>query len=118
MAIYRLSPFVFELGQHSLSLLQLVLLVALVLYVLYAEGYRGFHQNFAPRVVLRAQALRGTQRPLAWLLAPLFCMGYFYATRKRVITSIILTSAILLLVLLVRQLPQPGRGMVDAGVIA
>jgi hypothetical protein len=51
------------------------------------------------------------------LLAPLFCMGYFHATRKRMLTSIILTSAIIVLVLLVGLAPQPWRGIIDVGVI-
>jgi hypothetical protein len=45
-------------------------------------------------------------------------MGYFYATRKRMIVSWAVTSGIVLLILAVRLLPQPWRGIVDLGVVA
>jgi hypothetical protein len=116
-AILRLAPRVFELAAFALSPLQCVLLVGFVLFMLYSEGWKGFHLNFAPRVVARAAGLRRAPQPLLVLLAPLVCMGYLHATRKRQLVSIILTSAIIALVLLVRLLPQPWRGIVDAGVV-
>ena len=116
-AIYRLTPMVMEVTEHSLTLLQWGGLLLFVPYMAYAEGYKGFHRGFAPRVVVRANYLRQHSRPLLTLLAPLFCMGYFHATRRRMITSWILTSAIVLVVLLVRLLPQPWRGIIDAGVV-
>ncbi|MCF7972682.1 MAG: hypothetical protein K9N55_02590 [Phycisphaerae bacterium] len=51
------------------------------------------------------------------LFAPFFCMGYFHATRKRKIVAYSLTLAIVLLIVMVRQLDQPWRGIVDAGVL-
>jgi hypothetical protein len=53
---------------------------------------------------------------LRLLLAPLFCMGFFHAHTRRRIVTICLTAGILLLVLLVRLLEQPWRGIIDAGV--
>lgn len=44
-------------------------------------------------------------------------MGYFYATRRRKITSISVTIGIIVLVILVRLLPQPWRGIIDGGVV-
>ena len=44
-------------------------------------------------------------------------MGYFYATKKRQITSLGLTGLIVCFVILVRLLPQPWRGILDAGVV-
>jgi hypothetical protein len=44
-------------------------------------------------------------------------MGYFHAPRRRQITSISVTVGIIVLVILVRFMPQPWRGIVDAGVI-
>ena len=44
-------------------------------------------------------------------------MGYIYSTKKRKVVSFLLTSAIIILVLLVRLLPQPWRGIIDAGVV-
>lgn len=116
-AIVRLTPRVLELRDLPLSGLQWLLLVGFALFMLYSEGWKGFHLNFAPRVVARAAGLRAAPQPLLVLLAPLVCMGYLHATRRRQLVSITLTSAIIVLVLLVRLLPQPWRGIVDAGVV-
>jgi len=50
-------------------------------------------------------------------LAPLFCMGFFHATRKRKIVAWVLTLTMVTLVVLVRQIPQPWRGLIDVGVV-
>lgn len=117
-AIFRLGPIALELSSLSLQQVHWFALVISVLYMLYAEGYKGFHLGFAPRVVARANYLAKNPHPLHLALAPLFCMGYIYATRKRQLMSIGLTSMIICFVLLVRMLPQPWRGIVDAGVVA
>ena len=65
----------------------------------------------------RARYLAVNPRPLHVLLAPLFCMGYIYATRKRQLMSIALTLMIICFVLIARMMPQPWRGIVDAGVV-
>jgi tellurite resistance protein TehA-like permease len=44
-------------------------------------------------------------------------MGYFFAKRKTQITAICLTMGIILLVILIRYLPFPWRGLVDFGVV-
>ena len=49
--------------------------------------------------------------------APLFCMGFFHAQRRRLIISHSLTLGIIVLILLIKLLPQPWRGIVDAGVV-
>ncbi len=119
-AIARLSARVFEMFGSPLNLLQWLLLVIFALYMAYAEGYKGFHLNFAPRVISRAQFFLGENnfnKIIYILFAPLLCMGYIYATRKRKVVSFILTSAIIILVLLVRLLSQPWRGIIDAGVV-
>lgn len=96
---------------HWLSLAAVLVLMA------YSEGYRGFQRGFSPRVAARARYLRDHPEPLHVLLAPLFCMGFIHASRRRKLTSLILTSAIILLIVLVRLLPQPWRGIVDLGVV-
>jgi len=119
-AIARLSPRVVEMLSAPLSLLQWLLLAIFVLYMAYAEGYKGFHLNFAPRVITRAQIFlieNNINNFLYTLLAPLLCMGYIYSTKKRKLVSFLVTSAIIILVLLVRLLPQPWRGIIDAGVV-
>lgn len=116
-AVFRLSPMAFALSGFGLSPLHWAALLLCILYMAYAEGYKGFHQAFSPRVVVRAAYLRDNPRPDLVLLAPLFCMGYIHATRKRQILSISLTLLIVVFVLIARQLPQPWRGILDAGVV-
>ncbi|MEX2366323.1 MAG: hypothetical protein WD601_06925 [Pseudohongiellaceae bacterium] len=116
-AIYRISPMVAEMQIASFGFLHWAALLLFAVYMAYAEGYKGFHLGFAPRVVQRAAYLRQHSHPLLAILAPLFCMGYFHATRRRVITSFAVTLAIILLVVIVSQIPQPWRGIVDFGVV-
>lgn len=116
-AVFRLVPMAFELQAFELSYLHWGLLSVSVLCMAYAEGYRGFHLAFAPRVVARASYLSAHPRPLHILFAPVFCMGYIHATRRRQLTSFGVTTMIVCFVLIVRLLPQPWRGIVDAGVV-
>lgn len=117
-AVFRLSPMALALGDISLGLVHWAALLFSILYMLYAEGYKGFYLGFAPRVVARANYLASNPQPLLLILAPLFCMGYIHATRKRQLLSFALTGMIICFVLIVRLLPQPWRGIVDAGVVA
>lgn len=84
---------------------------------LYAEGYRGFHKAFNPRVVARAFHLARNPKPLHLIFAGPFCMAMFHAKKKNLILSWGLLSVIVVIVILVRMLPQPWRGIVDAGVV-
>ena len=106
-----------ELEESSMSQVHWLALAFSVIYMAYAEGYKGFHLGFAPRVIVRARYLADNPRPLHVLLAPLFCMGYIYATRKRQIISFALTTMIICFVLIARSIPQPWRGILDAGVV-
>ena len=115
-AIVKLLPFALELLDRTLAPLELAILGGWIAISAYSEGYRGFQKQFAPRVVARARYLSAHPRPLHVALAPLFCMGLIHATRKRLIISWVLTLAIVALVLAVRQLAQPWRGIIDAGV--
>ena len=116
-AVLRLGPMALELQAMELQHIHWIALGVSIGYMAYAEGYKGFHLAFAPRVVARASFLHAHPRPLHVLLAPVFCMGYIHATPKRKLMSFALTTMIIVLVLLVRLLPQPWRGIVDAGVV-
>lgn len=116
-AVYRLLPQVLALASTSLQWQHWLLLALFVPYMAYAEGYKGFHLNFSPRVVARATWLRHNHRPVLACLAPLFCMGFVHATKRRKLISTCVTTGIALLVILVRQLDQPLRGVIDAGVV-
>lgn len=83
----------------------------------YAEGYKGFQKAFVPRLVARATLLWRHPTALRTLLAPMFLMGLVDATPKRLTVSWVLVGAITGLVIWVRALPQPLRGVIDAGVV-
>ncbi len=116
-AIYRLAPMALALENMTLGVLHWFALAFSIVYMAYAEGYKGFHRGFAPRVVARASYLRTHPQLLHIILAPLFCMGYIHATNRRKILSIGLTIMIICFVIIARLLPQPWRGIVDAGVV-
>ena len=116
-AIFRLAPIAFELGDLQLSAVHWASLAFSIVYMAYAEAYKGFHRGFSPRVIQRANYLRENPRWHHVLLAPAFCMGYIYATRRRQILSIGLTLVVMGFVVVARQLPQPWRGILDAGVV-
>ncbi len=116
-AVYRLSVVAVSAFSHALQLQHWVTLLVAIFFMAYAEGYRAFQQRFSPRVAARAKYLRNHPHVLHAVLAPLFCMGFFYATSRRKITSISVTAGIVLLIVLVRLLPQPWRGIIDFSVV-
>jgi hypothetical protein len=116
-AIYRLLPFALEPLSSGMSALEWVCYLGFIAFNAYAEGYRGFQRSFSPRVAVRAMFIARNPRPLFVLLAPAFCMGLFHARRRRLIFAWVLTAFIVVLVIFVRLLPQPWRGVVDAGVV-
>lgn len=117
LAIYRLAPRAWEALQSPLSAGHWIFLVIFALFMLVAEGYRGFQKKFSPRTAARVKYLKEHPKGLHVILAPFFCMGYFFANKKTQITAICLTLGIVLLVILVRFLPFPWRGLVDFGVV-
>jgi hypothetical protein len=115
-ALYRLTPRAVEAVQSELTTVQWVVLAVWLLFMGYSEGYKGFQKAFAPRVAARAFVIHS--RPLlSKIFAPFFCMGLMDATRKRKIVSRIIVGVIVVLVVSVRYLDQPWRGIVDAGVV-
>lgn len=118
-AVVRLAPIGWEpVAEGGLSFLHWAAYAASVGLFMYAEGYRAFQKGFSPRVAARAHALRQDPRPIRVLFAPFFCMALFAATRRRLIVSWCVSLGVVGLVVLVRQLPQPWRGIIDMGVVA
>jgi hypothetical protein len=115
------------LDQLPLPWGDLLLLGLSLLFFAYFEGYRGFYLSWAPWVVRRSLLLpqlvwparaRGCScgRVLAALLGPLFAMGFFCASRRRLLLSLVLYPGIVLLVVAVRALPSPYHEITDLGV--
>jgi hypothetical protein len=116
-AIVRLTPVAWRAMAAPLAPLQWAALIGIVLAMAFFEGYRGFQRNFSPRVAARARHLSLHPTPLRAALAPLFCIGYFGAPRSRRVASTALSAGIVVLVVTVRRLDQPWRGIIDAGVV-
>jgi hypothetical protein len=116
-AIYRLTLLSMDAFSYDFLWYHWASLVLIVMIMAYAEGYRGFQQSFSPRFAARAKYLKSHPNTLYAILGPFFCMSYFHASRKRMVTSISLTVGIIMLILSVRLLPQPWRGIMDAGVV-
>lgn len=116
-ALWRLTPLALDAIRHGLAPWQWGVMTLWILINAHAEGYRGFHKRFSPRVVARALHLGRHPRPLFVVFAPFFCMSLFHATRRGKIVARVLVVAIIGLVILVRSLEQPWRGIVDSGVV-
>ncbi len=117
-ALYQLTPFALDaVASGALGPLHWLILITWVAFSAYAEGYVGFHQKFSPKVVERAIELGRKASPLRAVLAAPYCMGLFDAPRKTMIRSWVLVVAIAFVVVGVRHVPQPWRGIIDAGVV-
>lgn len=117
LAVSRLLPHAIEGLRMPLELPHLLVLVINVVFMAYSEGYRGFQRSFSPRFAGRVAALRDQGNLLQGLLAPLYCMGYFGAGRRQMVSAWALTAAIVALVIVFRYIPQPWRGVLDLGVV-
>ena len=116
-AIVHLMNRAIEAYETGLSTAQWWITAAIVVFMAYTEGYRGFQGSFSPRTAHRVRHLIDHPDGLRSLLAPLYAMGFFHATRRIKVTTYALTIGIVVLVLLIQQLDQPWRGMIDAGVV-
>ncbi len=117
-ALMRLTPMASAALSSLHSPWQWALAIGWIAFNSYAEGYRGFHRGFSPRVIARALHLQRRPSLLRGVLAPLYCMSLFGASRRGLIVARVLLLGICALVAVVRMLDQPWRGIVDAGVVA
>jgi len=116
-ASLRLSRHLIDAWSYDWSIAQWTLFIVNTAFMAYSEGYRGFQKSFVPRVVARAFYLRDNPTAFRALLAPLFVVGYFAAPKRTRMVVFIGTALIVIAVILIRQLPQPWRGIIDAGVV-
>lgn len=116
-AAYRLGTRALEAIGSELSALQLGILVLWSAFNLYAEGYRAFQRRFSPRVVVRAFHLAQHPRPTYIALAPFYCMALLHSAKRERIVAWSTVVMIMGFILLLRHVPQPWRGIVDAGVV-
>lgn len=119
-AVKRVLPIALDpfKGGSSLSPFQLASYIGTCLFFAYAEGYKGFQKKFSPLVVSRSFTLEPKLSKLHHtILAPLYAMGLFHATKKRMIVSWSVSMGVAAIVAGVKRLPYPWRNIVDAGVV-
>jgi hypothetical protein len=116
-AIWRLGSRALEAFDYDLTIVQIVTTAVWIVFSVYAEGYRAFQLRFSPRVVARALYVARAGSPLQAAFAPAFCMSFFHATRRGKIVAWSTVVLVVCLVLIVSSLPQPWRGIIDAGVV-
>lgn len=115
-AVMRLAPIGFEPLSGEVTWAVGAAYAVSVIFFAYTEGYKAFHLHFSPRVAARAHHLVDDPTWLRLLAAPLFCMGYFGATRRRLIASWAVTLGVVGIIVAVKFVPQPWRGAIDLGV--
>ena len=116
-AIFRLTPITLEAFSFDLHWHHWTALMLNLLFMAYYEGYRGFQKAYSPRIAARSKYVRDTGSLIEKILAPIFCMGYFHAAKRRLIATYGLTLGIIALLVVFQQIPQPWRGIFDAGVL-
>lgn len=118
-AIVRLTPRAIDaLSDPGLTWFHITFAAGWTGWMLYAEGYRGFQGSFAPRVAARAAYLRQPPSLLAAVLGPAYAMGLFGARRRTMIVAWVIPIMVVALILIVSQMSQPWRGLIDLGVVA
>lgn len=116
-ALWNLTPIAWEAVRSPLTLAQWTVCVVWLGFMAVSEGYIGFHLKFSPRVVDRALYLGNNPTFLRVLLAAPFCIGMFHASRRVIYLSWGLVLGISALIAIMRFVPQPWRGIIDAGVV-
>jgi len=117
-AVVRLTPFALDaLFEGQLELWHWVFFALWMGFMGYTEGYRGFYQRVGPSTAARAFYLADERPRKHVILAPIFCMAMYHADRRTLIVRWSLLVGIIILILIIRQMPQPLRGLVDAGVV-
>ncbi len=116
-ASWRLSLYTIESFTMPLNWLHWLVFIGWAIFMAHGEGYKGFQLKFSPRFAARCKYLLSNATWLQTLLAPLFCMAYFHAPKKRVFATFALTVMIIAFIFAFRLIPQPWKGLLDFGVV-
>lgn len=116
-AIVRLSMVVADGAADPWDWRHWAVAAANAAFMAWSEGYRGFQLRFSPRSAARVKWLLYHASGVSAVLAPLFAMGYFNVTRRRMVGVYGLTAFVAGAIIVVHTLPQPWRAVLDIGVI-
>lgn len=114
-AIARLGARAWETIDAGLSPVHWLALALTVGFFGYFEGDRALRRRYAPFVVARARAIGGGSAAKL-VFAPFYAAGLVGNAPRSLLRAWVGVAAIVAAVLLVRLLPFPWRGIVDAGV--
>lgn len=117
-ASYRLGERALLTLFEGLNLPASVWLVLSMVVFGYGEGYRALHRRFVPHVLARASELaHREERGLHdYLIAPLYVVCLVQAETRTLWRAWLGVALIVCAVLTVRAVPEPYRGIIDAGV--
>jgi len=116
-ACWRLSAYTIESFSMPLNWLHWLVFIVWTLFMAHGEGYKGFQLKFSPRFAARCKYLLSNASWLQTVSAPLFCMAYFHAPKKRMVATFALTVMIIVFIFTFRLIPQPWKGLLDFGVV-
>ena len=116
-AIVRLSMVIVEGAGVSWEWRHWAVAAANAAFMAWSEGYRGFQLRFSPRSAARVKWLLHHASGPSTVFAPLFAMGYFNATPRRMASVYGLTVFVVGAIVVVHALPQPWRAALDVGVV-
>lgn len=116
-AIVRLSMVVADGAVGSWDWRHWTVAAGNAVFMAWSEGYRGFQLKFSPRPAARVKWLLHHASVVSTVLAPLFAMGFFNATRRRMLGVYGLTAFVAGAIIVVHALPQPWRAVLDIGVV-
>lgn len=116
-ACWRLSAYTIESFDMPLNWMHWLVFIGFTVFMAHGEGYKGFQKKFSPRFAARCKYLSQNATSLQLILAPLFCMAYFHAPKRRVIATFALTLMIIVFIFSFRMIPQPWKGLLDFGVV-
>lgn len=116
-AIVRMMPVFADMFAYSMNPIEISSLVASVILFTVGKGYFAFQRSFSPRFGERARMLQENPSVVYGVLAPLYCMGLIGAPLSRMVRMWLMVAIVVVLIISVRTLSDPWRGIVLAGVV-
>ena len=110
-------PYVVTLDFSKMFWYHYLSLIISIIFLGYAEGYKGFQLSFSPRAAKRVKLVFKNPSFVNVVLSPLFCMGFFGISKKRMKITYILTITIIFLIIIIERISEPWRGIIDTGVL-
>lgn len=117
--VWRVFPHALEpvVASTRMSTFHWTLYVGCIVFNAYTEGYKAFQRVITPRVLARAQWLTDNPGRVHPLVAPVFVGGFFGMQRRALIVRYVVLLVIVAVIVGMKFVPQPWRGIIDAGVV-